>query len=345
MVLRRDQQKGSPPACFTILPDGKSRSGAFLAAIGVEFVIALLILAIPVTPFREIAPATQLSQLVFPLAPAVTPRPRRPQVAFNPPRVERAEAAPLPAPRPRIVRRRLPVAEVPVPTPEFHAPTPVYRAKEPPAPAIHTGVLARSIAPAATQPRMLSKVRSGGFGDPFGVPATGKTRRAMAIAQVGSFDAPVGPGKGTGGGSIARRVTESAGFGNAVTSPGQGEAPRHAGGVHAGVFSNQAAVPTASVPVPHASSPTIQPVEILEKPEPVYTAEARARKIEGNVVLDVVFTANGKVDVSRVLESLGYGLDQAAIAAARRIRFRPERINGKPVDTHARLRIVFRLAY
>ena len=111
------------------------------------------------------------------------------------------------------------------------------------------------------------------------------------------------------------------------------------------MFSDQAAVPAAKATVSHAARPSIQPVEILEKPDPVYTAEARARKIEGNVVLDVIFSANGSVDVLRVVRGLGYGLDQAAISAARRIRFRPERVDGKPVDAHARLQIVFRLAY
>jgi len=93
------------------------------------------------------------------------------------------------------------------------------------------------------------------------------------------------------------------------------------------------------------AKPVIAPVEILEKPDPVYTAEARALRVEGDVILEVIFTAGGEVHVLRVASGLGHGLDEAAIAAAHRIRFRPERRNGLPVDCEARLRIFFRLAY
>ncbi len=257
------------------------------------------------------------------------------------------DAPVLPAPRPKFEPRRVHVAEAPVLTPEFHAPAPVYHPIERPRPAIHTGVLSASVAPPKEVPRKMPKVQTGGFGDPAGVPANDKASHGMTVATVGSFDSPVGPGSGngTGGSHGARGEIARAGFGEAVASPGQSANAQRGGPIRAGVFSNQAAVPAAKAPVPHAAKPSIEPVEILEKPDPVYTAEARARKIEGDVVLDVIFSANGSVDVLRVLHGLGYGLDQAAISAARRIRFRPERIDGKPVDAHARLQIVFRLAY
>jgi len=86
------------------------------------------------------------------------------------------------------------------------------------------------------------------------------------------------------------------------------------------------------------------PVSLLSKPTPVYTAEARQKKIEGDVELDVEFTASGQIHVLRVLQGLGYGLDEAAVAAAQQIRFNPARRDGQPVDSHGRLRIVFRLS-
>jgi TonB family protein len=233
----------------------------------------------------------------------------------------------------------------PVLTPEFHAPPPVEQPKRLREP-VHTGVLSASVAPPVTK-RPLPKVQTGGFGDPHGVSAAATPHRGMAVATVGSFGSPVGPGSGngTGGRRGARGEIAQAGFGDAAASPAQSGTARHGAGVRAGVFSDQAAVPATSAPAPPAAKPSVQPVEILAKPDPVYTAEARAHKIEGNVLLEVIFAANGKVEVLRVLEGLGYGLDQAAISAARRIRFRPERDNGKPVDARARLRIVFRLAY
>jgi TonB family protein len=88
-----------------------------------------------------------------------------------------------------------------------------------------------------------------------------------------------------------------------------------------------------------------KPVEILAKPKPIYTDEARAKKIEGDVLLQVVFTASGEVRVERVVQGLGYGLDQSAEAAARQIRFRPALQGGQPVDFAAVVHITFELAY
>ena len=86
-------------------------------------------------------------------------------------------------------------------------------------------------------------------------------------------------------------------------------------------------------------------VRILSKPKPEYTARALERKIEGSVVLEVVFQGDGRVRVVRLLRGLGHGLDEKASAAARAIRFEAARENGLLVDTVARLEISFRMAY
>ena len=82
----------------------------------------------------------------------------------------------------------------------------------------------------------------------------------------------------------------------------------------------------------------------MAKPKPVYTDDARERRIEGEVVLEVTFDATGTVRVHGVVEGLGFGLDQAAVAAAEEIEFKPARRDGRPVDHTATLRVVFRLA-
>lgn len=53
------------------------------------------------------------------------------------------------------------------------------------------------------------------------------------------------------------------------------------------------------------------PVDILEKPRPEYTAEGHSLKIEGDVVLEMVFLAGGSVQVNRVVSGLGHGLDRS----------------------------------
>jgi TonB family protein len=91
--------------------------------------------------------------------------------------------------------------------------------------------------------------------------------------------------------------------------------------------------------------PVLTPVEILAKPKPLYTAEARSLKIEGRVTLEVVFGATGQVRVVRVVRGLGHGLDETAAAAAEQIRFKPATENGQPVDFRAIVHILFQLAY
>jgi TonB family protein len=87
------------------------------------------------------------------------------------------------------------------------------------------------------------------------------------------------------------------------------------------------------------------PVEITFKPNPIYTQEARDLKLEGEVLLEVEFEAGGQLHVKRVVRGLGHGLDEAAIVAANKIRFKPATRDGQTVDSTAILHVVFQLAY
>jgi TonB family protein len=86
------------------------------------------------------------------------------------------------------------------------------------------------------------------------------------------------------------------------------------------------------------------PVEITYKPLPVYTQEARRLRLEGEVLVRVMFAASGDLRVQQVVQGLGHGLDEAALRAAQQIRFRPARRNGEPYDSVALVHIVFELA-
>jgi len=85
-------------------------------------------------------------------------------------------------------------------------------------------------------------------------------------------------------------------------------------------------------------------LEILSKPAPDYTEEARRLRIEGDVQLDVEFCASGQVRVVRVVRGLGHGLDEAATRAAQSMRFKPAQSGGRAVDFRTTAYIVFRLA-
>ncbi len=219
------------------------------------------------------------------------------------------------------------------------APQEVAKAFPDPNPPLSMG---SSALPTLRKPR--EAVQTGGFGDPNGVPANNNTTRNVNIAQAGAFDMPAGPGNGngTGGAKGAKGVVASAGFGNGVAVGGPGGGNH--GGVHQGLFADEQAGPATTKAKSVAVSNT-KPVEILAVPKPVYTSEGLAKRIEGDVRLEVVFTASGEVRVVRVLQGLGYGLDEAAESAARQIRFRPALQDGQPVDSQVPIRITFELAY
>ena len=56
------------------------------------------------------------------------------------------------------------------------------------------------------------------------------------------------------------------------------------------------------------------------------------------------FTASGQVDVLRVVSGLGYGLDQLAQDAARRIQFKPATRDGRAIDEVTVIHVTFQLA-
>jgi TonB family protein len=192
------------------------------------------------------------------------------------------------------------------------------------------------------------KTQTGGFGDPNGVPAAENHGKPVTIAQQGSFDLPSGPGSGngTGGAKGARGVVASAGFGNGVAiGDGSGNTNSTRGTVRqAGFGDAEAVVLGASHPKTEAVPPKVVPAEILVKPLPVYTDEARKLRIEGEVLLEVVFESSGRIRVVRVIRGLGHGLDEAAVQAAQQIHFKPALRDGQPSDSTAVLHIVFQLA-
>ncbi|HSP61704.1 MAG TPA: TonB family protein [Pyrinomonadaceae bacterium] len=86
-----------------------------------------------------------------------------------------------------------------------------------------------------------------------------------------------------------------------------------------------------------------QRARLLEKPEPGYTAAARENNITGTVVLGAVFAANGQVTDIRVIHGLPDGLSDLAIAAAKRIKFEPARLNGRAVSMYIQVEYNFNL--
>jgi TonB family protein len=82
---------------------------------------------------------------------------------------------------------------------------------------------------------------------------------------------------------------------------------------------------------------------ILYKEKGKYTEDALRNRIEGTVVLNVVFTAEGKIRNIRVVRGLPDGLSEKAIEAAQKIRFNPAVKNGAPVSVRGNLEFTFAL--
>ena len=216
-------------------------------------------------------------------------------------------------------------------------------------PGLRTDVFDGSSA-APTVKRPVSQVQTGGFGSPEGLPGNAQGGSKGNVAKLGSFDLPSGPGYGNGSGGShgVKGTVASAGFGNGIATAGGGGGSGGSGrgGVREGAFGEvRAAAPSQAQPVRAAqSSSATKPVEIMFKPSPAYTEEARRAHVQGEVLLSVVFKASGEIDVVRVVSGLGHGLDESAVRAAQQIRFKPAERAGQPVDLPATLHIVFQLA-
>jgi TonB family protein len=211
---------------------------------------------------------------------------------------------------------------------------------------LHTGDFAgSSVAPTVNV--AVQKVQTGGFGDPNGLKGEGKTGAKLYAAQAGGFDMPAGPGQGNGSGGAKgiKGTVASADFGNGIATGGKGDGRSNGGGVATGGFGSEQVVHGGPKLAQADGGPATTPVEITYKPQPVYTDDARALKLEGEVLLEVSFGANGTLHVNRVVRGLGHGLDEAAVAAANKMRFKPALRMGQPVDSTAVVHVTFQMAY
>ena len=336
-----------------LLPEPGTRWGRFVVSYGIQSLVLALfvimaiahpdILTMPVHDYHFIGlvntppPVPQTPAPVRRLPPppkvaeVVTPRPEALRVPAElvPPKKE-----PLPDVQPPKVTLAASKALIPDAKP--------FIPKQP----VKTNVFSNGSSATPTIAAAPSKVQTGGFGDPNGVPAQETHGRPVTIASAGSFELPGGPGygNGTGGSKGFRGVVASAGFGNGVAI-GDNAVSASRGTVHQGAFGDENVVSTTT-PKTKAAEPTIKtvPAEITFKPRPVYTDEGRQLKVEGEVLIDVVFTANGQIRVVKVVQGLGHGLDESAVHAAEKIQFKPALREGRPADFEAVVHVVFQLA-
>lgn len=78
---------------------------------------------------------------------------------------------------------------------------------------------------------------------------------------------------------------------------------------------------------------------------PLYTSKAREKKVEGKVVLSGLFGRDGKLKDLTIEQKLGYGLDENALDAARKLTFEPAKVENQPIDVRAHITYYFTLTH
>lgn len=352
-------------ANFGLLPEERGRYGSFGVSLAVNAAILGFAVLLSIAGVHEVKKQQiNTAILIFPTEqpkPIPPPVPRihvfapPPKVQLEPPKIQ------LPKPKPVVEPPKMAEMKMPEEAPRLAA-APPRRVTPPPQPKV--GTFASVHPTLVANNREHPSTKTGGFGDPNGLRPNPNANRPATIAAVGSFAASPGigdPGPGAArrgsvhgvdfgsgvvngvrGGRDTRGMVASAGFSKGVVGGtgkpgGTGRAVEKSG--FGGTGFGHAAPARKEREEAHST-----PLVLISKPRPGYTAEARKLKIQGDVTLQVRFTASGQVEVLRVVNGLGYGLDQLAQSAARRIQFKPATRDGHPVDEVTVIHVTFQLA-
>lgn len=195
-------------------------------------------------------------------------------------------------------------AREPLPVTKGRLPKPAMKQFVPPQIVDHTPKLAMDPTIIAPPDTPLPQSNLNNWGDPLA--------KMVNNSNGNGFGGGMGNGSGGGVGS-----GKGGGFG-----PGEG------GGVGGGVFRVGGGV----------SAPTV-----LYKVDPEYSEEARKAKYSGTVLLSVIVDAEGHAKDIRVLKSLGMGLDEKAVEAVQKWKFKAGMKGGQAVSVRAQIEVNFRL--
>ena len=195
-------------------------------------------------------------------------------------------------------------AREPLPVSKGQLPKPSLKQFVPPMITDHTPKLAMDPSIVAPPDTPLPPTVANNWGDPLAKMVNGSNGNGSGG----------GMGNGTGGG---------VGSGN-----GGGFGPGNGGGMGGGVFRVGGGV----------SAPTV-----LFRVDPEYSEEARKAKYSGTVVLAVIVDTEGHAREIHVVKSLGMGLDEKALEAVAKWKFRPGMRNGVAVNVRAQIEVNFRL--
>lgn len=177
---------------------------------------------------------------------------------------------------------------------------------------------------------------------------------AMSIAQPSSLELPSTSTPRV----TAAPVTRAVGFEQETASAGNHASPTVSQGgfgtVYAGVGTGHgsARIVAAGFEVSLALAPVVRrtaelsvvPPVVSATARPVYTPEARAARVQGDVVLRVRFNVDGSVTILGVTNGLPYGLTESAIRSAAGVKFSPAMRGNQAVPFETSVTVTFQLA-
>jgi TonB family protein len=302
-----------------LFPERKTNYPALLTAFVFQsmLVVALIHFAV-INPVKVVVAARSL--VYTPLAGMTEPVMPQTRIKAFAPTVVRSLLVSKSSP---LVRIPVPVAEPPKVEVQVKAPALPTVPVSLPKPAVQVGAFVPTTEkPSLPKSTPAGQVQTGGFGDPNGIKGQGDGKSKSTVATVGVFGMSDGPGYGNG------------------TAGAHGRA----GSVQSSGFGDESAASHGQVKVQQPERNTGKSVEIVSKPTPSYTEEARQMRLEGEVLLRVQFLTSGEVRILKVVQGLGHGLDEQAMHAAERIKFKPAEHEGQPIDSEATVHIIFELA-
>jgi TonB family protein len=351
---------------FGLLDDGQKRWGSFGVSMVTNVAILILLLIIGAVHHQVVVKKMQADALLFPVEPPKPPKVVVPKVKVVippiPPKIEaKMEAPKIQPPKPEIEPPKPVKLDTPKPIPAI-PPAPPKAVAPPPAPKMAGFTSPKPTLQANNQTK--PSPTTGGFGDPHGVAPNPNANRPATIAAVGSLNAAPGASSGAGaarkgtvqgvafGSGVANGVpggtshgtVASAGFANGVIGGTPGGTGKGLGQAGQAGFGNGTGIGGRGVQVAQTAEPAFTPPVVLSEPKARYTSEAQQARVQGEVTLQVRFMASGQVEVLRVVNGLGHGLDEEARHVAEAIRFKPALRNGQPVDHTTLIHVTFQLA-
>ncbi|HET9532870.1 MAG TPA: energy transducer TonB [Blastocatellia bacterium] len=97
--------------------------------------------------------------------------------------------------------------------------------------------------------------------------------------------------------------------------------------------------------LPDSESPLaagFKPPEFINRVKPEYTSQAELADISATVEARALFKSDGQVGDIEIFRWAGFGLDESAVSAIRKLQFKPATRDGRPVSVRATVRYNFR---